>query len=120
MMKVLMVFEPLDIDPLVNKKVWMLIQNVNPFPPREGNIVKEYDLKHSREVDRCKSNDPKEGLLGDFMKDFGKAMRGAVALRHPLVGGTKVLRMRKEIHTKKTCLMNTLSKDLSVLDSGYP
>jgi len=78
MMKVLLVFQTENMHKNVNGKVWTLLVNVNPFPPREGNTVLEYDIKHSRELSRCSDRNADVKFLGDFLFDFGKAVHNAV------------------------------------------
>lgn len=114
MMKVLMVFEPLDIrgGGSVNNKVWMLITNISPVSmKRPGTQVLAYDLKHSRDIPRCTSHGTKDegelGYVGDFLKEWGLPVRTA-------------LKEHNSLKDKAACFLTAVSTDLSVLDSDYP
>jgi len=84
MMKVLMVFEPLNVHKSVNNRVWMLFTNINTMPMMQGNfhVSISYDLKHSREISRCSSDGTDDeggvGYLGDFLREWEKPLRRAI------------------------------------------
>lgn len=127
MMKVLMVFEPLNVHKSVNGKVWMLFTNVNTLPMFKGNHhqMMMYDIKHSREISRCSSDGTDDegsiGYLGDFLREWEWPLRQTIQNQYRQNSSTVTVSFAgAPEYSKTTCLLKALSRDFAVLDSAYP
>jgi hypothetical protein len=102
--------------------------NINPLPVIQPyfDVSLLYDLKHSREMERCSSDGTDDegaiGYLGDFLREWEKPVRRAINEMNTqnTTDGEATSSFAATPYSKTTCLLKAFAHDLAILDSAYP